>query len=68
MELDEGEDDDEDVAAPKAKGNQQLNDTHVQQQKEVKHLSSKLKFCCVLQNHLAYCESSQFVQDHYVKK
>lgn len=31
MELDEGEDDDEDVAAPKAKGNQQLNDTHVQQ-------------------------------------
>ena len=68
MELDEGEDDDEDVAAPKAKGNQQLNNTHIQQQKEVKHSSSKLKFCCVLQNHLAHYESSHFLQDHNVKK
>lgn len=55
MELDEGDDDDEDVAAPERKGNRELttaegSDTLV--------LATRVR--CSLQNHLAY-KSSRFL-------
>lgn len=67
MELDEGEEEDEDVAAPTEKGNQTNSLIKRIYNKREKENTSPLKFSCTLQNHFLY-KSSQFPQYHNAKK